>query len=65
MESGPNAEARASAAYELGNLKVLEAIPALAAALKDEPIVAEIAQGALRMFSEEQLQEAGVEKDVY
>ena len=61
LESGPSPEARASAAYELGKLRIEQAIHALAAALNDEPLVAEIALVALRTFSEEQLREAGVE----
>lgn len=58
-------QARANAAYDAGQLHVTEAIPALAEALSDQDAdVAEIAFGALCMFSDEDLLQAAVSQDV-
>jgi urease accessory protein UreE len=57
--SDPNA--RASAAYDLGNLHITESIPALAQALaEDEPEVAQAALDALGRFGDEELRAAGL-----
>lgn len=56
--SDPNA--RASAAYDLGKMHIAESIPALAAALDDQPDVAEIALAALCTFTDGELQAAGL-----
>jgi hypothetical protein len=58
LQEAPDAEARASAAYELGKLQLAEAIPALAAALGDDAFVAGVALQALGYFPEEVLREA-------
>lgn len=58
LEEGPNVDARASAAYDLGKLHIVKAIPALATALDDDPFVAEMAFGALCRFTDEELAEA-------
>lgn len=60
LENGPDAELRASAAYDLGKLGIVQAIPLLAAALNDEPLVAGIALHSLCGFSDEQLRQAGL-----
>lgn len=59
LRNGPNIEARASAAYELGKLHISEAIPALTDALQDDPLVAQMALGALARFTDEELTAAG------
>src|SRR5439155_9159609 len=64
LEASQDVEERAGAAYELGKLKIAQAIPRLVAALDDAPLVAEMAAGALRSFSEEELAEAGVSVEV-
>ena len=64
IEEGPNPESRGSAAYDLGKLHITQGIPALATALKDEPMVADVALGALCSFSDEELQAAGLGADV-
>jgi predicted HTH domain antitoxin len=61
LEEAPDAEARAGAAYELGKLNVSQAIPALARALEDDPLVAETALRALSMFTPGDLQAAGLD----
>ncbi|HEX8221236.1 MAG TPA: HEAT repeat domain-containing protein [Chloroflexia bacterium] len=59
LQEAPDAESRASAAYQLGKLQLAEAIPALAAALDDEDaFVADVALQALGNFPEEALREA-------
>ena len=60
LQEAPDAETRASAAYELGKLHIVQAIPNLTAALKDKPLVAEIAAGSLAMFTSEELKQAGI-----
>jgi hypothetical protein len=59
LRDGPNSDARASAAYDLGKLHLPEAIPALADALGDDALVAQMALGALARFSNEELTAAG------
>jgi HEAT repeat protein len=59
LRNGPNIDARASAAYDLGKLHIPEAIPALADALGDDPLVARMALGALARFSDDELTAAG------
>lgn len=60
LRNGPNSEARASAAYDLGKLHIADAIPALADALRDDPMVAQLALGALTLFSDDELTAAGM-----
>lgn len=60
LHNSPAADQRAMAAYELGKLRVLEAIPRLVSALNDDSLVADTAFGALTEFSAEELAEAGV-----
>lgn len=60
LRNGPNVEARASAAYDLGKLHVAQAIPALADALADDTLVAQMALGALARFSDDELTAAGM-----
>jgi HEAT repeat protein len=64
LEEAPGVEARASAAYELGKLGIAQAIPALAKALNDDPLVAEMALRALSMFGDVQLEEAGLPEEL-
>jgi len=64
LEEAPDAEARASAAYELGKLDIAQAIPALVRALEDTPLVAEIALRALSTFTTGDLQAAGLSEAV-
>ncbi|MFL5734956.1 MAG: HEAT repeat domain-containing protein, partial [Chloroflexia bacterium] len=63
LQEAPDAETRASAAYELGKLKPPQAIPALARALEDDPLVAEIALKALSTFAEAELRQAGLPEE--
>ncbi|MEA2573423.1 MAG: hypothetical protein QOH93_721 [Chloroflexia bacterium] len=61
LQEAPDAEARASAAYELGRLQVAEAIPALVHAVADpDAFVIDVALQALGYFSDEALREAHV-----
>lgn len=64
VREGADAGTRAIAAYDLGKLHIAEAIPALADALEDEAAVAEVSWSALLMFSDEELQAAGLGTDV-
>lgn len=58
LQNGPSADARASAAYEIGRLGIAEAVPRLVSALEDEQIVSELAFDALCRFTDQQLAEA-------
>ena len=61
LEHGPNVEARASAAYDLGKLHVVAAIPVLARVLDDEQQeVAQMALLALTQFTDAELRQAGL-----
>lgn len=60
LEGGPNVESRASAAYELGKLRIAQAIPTLAAALNDDAEVAATALRALATFTDEELTSANL-----
>jgi HEAT repeat protein len=64
LEEGPDIDTRASAAYDLGKLHIAQGIPALAAALTDDPFVADLALQALASFSDEELSAAGLAKDI-
>jgi len=65
LENGPNPDARASAAYDLGKLHVVEGIPALARTIDDsDAYVAAMALESLASFSETELLQAGVSEDV-
>jgi hypothetical protein len=64
LENSADPNARANAAYDLGRLGISEAIPALAAALDDDPLVAEMALQSLRLFTDEQLSAAGLASEV-
>jgi hypothetical protein len=55
-------QARANAAYDIGQLHITEAILALAEALEDEADVAEMALNALAMFSDSELVDAGIDQ---
>lgn len=56
LEEGPDPDTRASAAYELGKLRVKEAIPWLLKARGDpDSFVAQVALSALAQFSDEDL----------
>jgi hypothetical protein len=61
LEEGPDPDTRAGAAYDLGKLHVVQGIPALAAALADDPFVAGIALKSLASFSDQELSEAGLD----
>src|SRR4051794_16583750 len=60
LEEGPDVDTRASAAYDLGKLHITQAIPALAAALTDDPFVADLALRSLASFSDEELAAANL-----
>lgn len=60
LEEAPEVDARASAAYDLGKLHITRAIPRLATALHDHRIVAETAFHSLLLFTDNELQEAGL-----
>jgi HEAT repeat protein len=61
LQEAPDAESRASAAYELGRLQVAEALPALVSAVEDrDPFVVDVALQALGYFSDEALSEAQI-----
>jgi hypothetical protein len=64
LSTGADANARASAAYELGVLHVVEAIPDLAAVLGEEGPVAEMALLALSRFSDNELFDAGLSTEI-
>jgi len=64
LEEGPDVDTRASAAYDLGKLHIAQGIPALAAALTDDPFVAELALKALASFSDDEISTAGLPDDV-
>jgi hypothetical protein len=64
LEEGPDVDTRASAAYDLGKLQIAQGIPALAAALTDDPFVAELALQALASFSDDEISTAGLPDDV-
>lgn len=61
LQEAPDAESRASAAYQLGRLQLAEAIPALVQALDDlDPFVAGVALQALSYFPDLALREGSV-----
>ncbi|HYO49106.1 MAG TPA: hypothetical protein VEW94_04575 [Chloroflexia bacterium] len=60
ITEGESAEARANAAYDVGKMRITQAIPALATALEDDPWVAEIALDALCAFTGDELRQAGL-----
>jgi HEAT repeat protein len=60
LEEASSVETRASAAYDLGKLGITQAIPALAKALNDDPLVSQMALRALSMFDDAQLAHAGL-----
>jgi hypothetical protein len=64
LQDNPEENSRAGAAYELGRLQNPQAIPVLAAALDDAPIVAEMALTALARFGDPQLREAGLPEEL-
>ncbi len=64
LRAGPDTDSRASAAYELGKLRIAQAIPTLADALGDDPFVAEAALHALCAFQDDQLAEAGLDESL-
>lgn len=61
LQEAPDAESRASAAYELGRLQLVEAIPSLVRAVEDrDSFVVDVALQALGYYPEEALREAQV-----
>lgn len=64
IHESPDPQARANAAYDAGQLHIVEAIPALSVALGDEGDVAEIALGALCLFTDDELVRAGLRGEV-
>lgn len=64
MRESDDVDTRANAMYDAGQLHIVAAIPALAAALGDEPLVSETALGALCKFSDEELRGAGLDEVV-
>ncbi len=60
LEEAPDADTRASAAYDLGKLHINEAIAPLAGALSEGGSVAEMALRSLRLFTPEELEAAGL-----
>lgn len=63
LQEAPDADTRASAAYDLGKLHITSAIPSLANALQDDPFVAEIALRSLTLFTDDELQQANLSTD--
>ncbi|HUP27209.1 MAG TPA: HEAT repeat domain-containing protein [Chloroflexia bacterium] len=64
LEEAPDPDSRASAAYQLGQLHLIAAIPHLVQSLGDHPIVREIAMTALSRFTQSELQAAGVRSEI-
>lgn len=64
LEEGPDIDTRASAAYDLGKLHIAQGIPALAAALNDDPFVADLALRSLASFTDEDLAAANLDPSV-
>jgi len=64
IRDGRTVDMRASAAYDIGRLHLIEALPHLAAALRDDSMVADVALQALRAFSEAEMRDAGVADEV-
>ena len=64
LKKAPTLTHRASSAYDLGKLHVVQAIPALAAALTDDPFVADLALRALAAFSNEELSASGLRDEL-
>jgi hypothetical protein len=64
MRESDDVDTKANAMYDAGQLHIVAAIPALAAALGDEPLVSETALGALCKFNDEELRQAGVDEEV-
>ena len=64
LEEGPDIDTRASAAYDLGKLHIARGIPALAAALNDDPFVADLALRSLASFTDEDLAAANLDPSV-
>ncbi len=61
LQEAPDAESRASAAYELGRLQLIEAIPSLVRAVEDpDSFVVDVALQALGYYPDEALREAQV-----
>ncbi|MDQ3706263.1 MAG: HEAT repeat domain-containing protein [Chloroflexota bacterium] len=61
LQEAPDAESRASAAYELGRLQLVEAIPSLVRAVEDrDSFVVDVALQALGYYPDEALREAQV-----
>jgi hypothetical protein len=61
LQEAPDAESRASAAYELGRLQLVEAIPSLVRAVEDpDSFVVDVALQALGYYPDEALREARV-----
>jgi hypothetical protein len=64
VRDGRTVDMRTSAAYDIGRLHLVQALPQLAAALRDHPQVAEVALQALKSFSDDELREAGLTEEV-
>ncbi|HKP53844.1 MAG TPA: hypothetical protein VJ183_14480 [Chloroflexia bacterium] len=64
VRDGKTIDMRASTAYDIGRLHIVQALPQLAAALRDHPQVAEVALQALKSFSADELSEAGLTEEV-
>lgn len=63
LREGAERDTRASAAYDIGRLHLVAALPQLAAALNDHPYVAAVARQALQSFTDDELAAAGVMRD--
>jgi len=61
LEEGPDVDTRASAAYDLAKLHIVQGIPTLAAALRDDPLVADVALKSLAAFTDRELSAAGLD----
>ncbi len=64
LREGAERDTRASAAYDIGRLHLVTALPQLAAALNDHPHVASVALQALKGFSDDELTQANVPEEV-
>jgi hypothetical protein len=64
LREGAERDTRASAAYDIGRLHIVSALPQLAAALDDHPHVAAVALRSLSSFSDVELTEVGLPEAV-
>ena len=64
LREGAERDTRASAAYDIGRLHLIAALPQLAAALNDQPYVVAVVLQSLKNFSDDELTAAGVSEEI-